>query len=87
MIKFNIALIAATVAVAVSAPAFAGQIKAKIVQKNGQTYYCVTEKATGMLAPERTCLTKADWEARGAKIAMAKNSAQLASNGQATNQN
>ena len=77
----SIALIAATLAVAVSGPAFAGEkLAAKVVEKNGQTFYCVKQAVTGSFIPVRTCLTQTDLEAQGAKIASIENAARLALN-------
>ena len=87
MIKFTTALIAATAILGVSGPALAAKQQAKVIQKNGQTLYCVSEKSTDALIPTRTCLTKEEWEARGAKVASAKPAPVLASNPQANYQN
>lgn len=77
----TVAIIAATLAVAVSGPAFAGEkLAAKVVEKNGQTFYCVKQQVTGSFIPLRTCLTQADLESQGAKIASIENAARLALN-------
>lgn len=83
----TIATIAALAAVTVSGSAFAAKLDAKVIQKNGKTLYCVSERTTDSLVPTRTCLTKAEWEANGAKVASAKPAAVLASNPLPTNQN
>jgi|GEM_PF-2818475 len=82
MFKFTTAIAAAAI-VAISGPAFAaGQLDAKVIEKNGKTLYCVKERTTDSLVPVRTCLTKGEWEARGSKVASAKKAPVLASNPQ-----
>ena len=86
MFKFATIIIAA--AATVSAPALAEKYEAKVVKKNGDTYYCVKQPAAASLIPTRICLTEAELTAQGAKIVSAKSNAVLASNAPATsNQN
>lgn len=61
--------------------------QAKVVQKNGKTLYCVQSTITGSTLPHRTCLTKQEWEQRGAVIAKSKEDYQLAATPQVANQN
>ncbi len=87
MSKITTAIIAIA-AFAVAAPAFAASTQAaKVIQKDGQTLYCVNEQNIGSRLPTRTCLTKEAWAERGAKVASAKNNAVLAANQQLANQN
>jgi hypothetical protein len=86
MFKFATIIIAA--AATVSAPALAEKYEAKVVKKNGETYYCVKQPVTSSLIPARVCVTEGELTAQGAEIASAKSNAVLASNAPATsNQN
>jgi len=72
MSKFTTAIVA-TLAVATAFPAFAktdeGQrLEARVVSQNGETLYCVTEKAVGTLIPHHTCQTAQEWAAQGATV-------------------
>jgi len=91
MPKLTTAIIAAVAfaftAPAVAAPVQGSTMKAKIIHKNGETLYCVKETTTGSRVPNRTCLTKQEWELRGSTVAAAKSDHKLAANPQAVNQN
>lgn len=86
MSKYNaICAVAAVFATAglfaASAPASAEILKAKAVQKNGETVYCVNETKVDSRIPTRTCLTKDQWASeRDAKVAMIKDSRVYAAN-------
>lgn len=91
MLKIT-AIIAAATAFAFTVPAMAAPVqgspmKAKIIQKNGETLYCVKETTIGSRVPNRTCLTKQEWELRGSIVAAAKSDHKLAANPQTVNQN
>ncbi len=77
-----VAAVVATVGVfAASATASAEVLKAKVVQKNGETVYCVNEAKIDSKIPARTCLTKDQWSSeRDAKVAMIKDSSVYAAN-------
>jgi len=87
-----IAVATAATAIAFTAPAMAAPVqgstmKAKIIQRNGETLYCVKETVTGSRVPNRTCLTKQEWELRGSIVAAATSDHRLASNPQVANRN
>ncbi|MGF7171386.1 hypothetical protein FHS91_003084 [Sphingobium xanthum] len=86
MFKFATIIIAA--AATVSAPALAEKYEAKVVKKNGDTYYCVKQPVTSSLIPARVCVTEAELTAQGAEIASINSKSELASNAPASsNQN
>lgn len=55
-------------ALAAEAPSNMKQTKAQIIQRNGETLYCVKETITGSRMPKRTCMTAAEWNLAGAQI-------------------
>jgi Spy/CpxP family protein refolding chaperone len=89
MFKFTTAIVAAAAITATaSAPAFAEtSAKAKMIERNGKTFYCVKNEMTGSRMAKQVCLTKEEWSQRGVTVAAAKNDAALAANPQPTNQN
>ena len=70
---------------ATAAPAQGAKMQAKIIQKNGETLYCVKQTTTGSRLPQKTCLTKEQWQERGANIAAVGQDHKLASNPQVSN--
>lgn len=72
---------------AVAAPVHGSTMKARIIHKNGETLYCVKEMTTGSRLPNRTCLTREEWELRGSIVAAARSDHKLAANPQAVNRN
>ena len=74
--KISIIVTAATLGLtAMTAPALAAEMpkgaketKAQIIQRNGETLYCVKEAVTGSRMPKRTCMTAAEWNLAGAQI-------------------
>jgi hypothetical protein len=89
MFKFAATFVVATAVMTVSGPALAaGKQNAKVIERNGKTLYCVSEKISSSRMPNQTCLTKEEWEARGSQVASAIDKAEvLASNPQPANQN
>lgn len=71
--KATIAIIAATVLAAASAPAFAqaeGSFDgAKVTYNAKKNAYCFTEARTGSLIPQTECRSKAEWADAGLNIA------------------
>jgi len=89
MFKFT-AIIAAAATIAIAAPSIAAekQYDAKIIQRDGETQYCVTQAApTGSNVPQRICMTQEEWAATGAKVLPKNSTEQLAANPQPNNQN
>ena len=74
--KISIIATAATLSLAaLTAPALAAEApknlketKAQIIQRNGETLYCVKDVITGSRMPKRTCMTAAEWSDAGAQI-------------------
>ena len=91
MSKFVIALAAAAATLAVASPSFAAEKahKAKVIQRNGETLYCVKvdSPATGTNIPQRVCRTQAEWAANNAKVLPKTSSERLAANPQAVASN
>lgn len=89
MFKFTTAIVAAAaITAAASAPAFAEtSAKAKMIERNGKTLYCVKDEMTGSRMAKQVCLTKEEWAQRGVTVNSPKNDAALAANPQPTNQN
>ena len=82
MSKIVTALVAAAATLAVAAPSFAAEAhKAKIIQRNGETLYCLKVTADpGSRVPQRVCRTKEDWAASGAQVKPKNDSDRLAAN-------
>lgn len=72
----HITLAAAISALAVAGAALPAQaatgadqpVAMKKEQRNGRTVYCVDQTNTGSRVPQRVCLTKSEWNNRGAII-------------------
>jgi hypothetical protein len=91
MFKIATIAITAVASLAVASPGLAGpverELKAKPVQRNGQTLYCVQQEAvTGSLMGRRVCQTKEEWEKSGARIVATDSGKALAANPQPTRQ-
>jgi|GEM_PF-5198069 len=68
-----IAAVAAAGLMTIAAPALAApsadkQIKAKVIQKNGMTLYCVKDVTTGTRVPRRICMTPQEWSHAGGRV-------------------
>jgi hypothetical protein len=73
MSKVVATIIAAAATFAVATPSFAAapplEVKAKAVEKNGQTLYCLKlEAVTGSMIPSKTCLTREAWAEKNVRI-------------------
>jgi tellurite resistance protein len=88
MSKFATALVAAAATLAVATPSFAVETKAKIIQRNGETLYCVkASESTGSRVPQKVCRTQAEWAASGAQVKPKAEGERLAANPQPVKQN
>lgn len=91
MSKLATILAAAAATLAIASPSFAAdkEYKARVVERNGQTLYCVkAPAATGSNIVQRVCRTQEEWAAAGAKVVPTEKSGRLAANApQAVNQN
>lgn len=64
----TLGLTAMTAPALAAAPQNLKEAKAQIIQRNGETLYCVKENVTGSRMPKRTCMTAAEWSLAGAQI-------------------